>query len=266
MKIFISADIEGVTGVTHGNETELGHAEYQAAREQMTAEVVAACEGALQAEATEIWIKDSHDTGRNLIAARLPREARLIRGWSGHPMMMLQELDKTFQAVLLVGYHSGAGAGKSPLEHTVDGGSLIAVKINGRPISEFMIDLYNTAYHHIPLVFVSGDQGLCETVKELNPNIETVAVKEGRGDSTINLHPQLAVERIKEGTAKALQGKLEACQVNLPDHFSVEVVYRLQAKAYQFGFFPGAQQVDPRTVLFETSDYFEVLRFFLFAL
>ncbi len=97
-------------------------------------------------------------------------------------MMMLQELDKTFQAVLLVGYHSGAGAGKSPLEHTMDGGSLIAVKINGRPISEFMIDLYNTAYHHIPLVFVSGDQGLCESVKQLNPHIETVAVK-GRAGS-----------------------------------------------------------------------------------
>ena len=63
MKVFISADIEGITGVTHWNETELGHAEYQAAREQMTAEVVAACEGALEAGAQEIWIKDSHDTG-----------------------------------------------------------------------------------------------------------------------------------------------------------------------------------------------------------
>ncbi|OGO32818.1 MAG: amino acid amidase [Chloroflexi bacterium RBG_16_54_18] len=266
MKVFISADIEGITGVTHWNETELGHAEYQAAREQMTAEVVAACEGALEAGAQEIWIKDSHDTGRNLIASRLPREARLIRGWSGHPMMMLQELDSSFQAVLLVGYHSGAGAGKSPLEHTMDGGSLIAVKINDRAISEFIIDLYNTAYHRIPLVFVSGDQGLCEAVKLLNPHIETVSVKEGRGDSTINLHPQLAAELIREGTKKALQGNLEACQVDLPVHFSVEVVYRLQAKAYQFGFFPGAKQVDPRTVQFATDDYFEVLRFFLFAL
>jgi D-amino peptidase len=181
-------------------------------------------------------------------------------------MMMLQELDSSFQAVLLVGYHSGTGSGCSPLEHTMDGSSLIAVKINGREISEFMIDLYNTAFHHIPLVFVSGDQGLCETVKQLNPHIETVAVKEGRGDSTINLHPQLAIELIRDGTTKALLGNLEACQVDLPDHFNVEVVYRLQAKAYQFGFFPGAQQVDPRTVSFETSDYFEVLRFFLFAL
>jgi D-amino peptidase len=265
MKVFISADIEGVTGVTHWNETELGHAEYQAAREQMTAEVKAACEGALQAGATEIWIKDSHDTGRNLVAAGLPREARLIRGWSGHPMMMLQELDSSFQAVLLVGYHSGAGAGRSPLEHTMDG-SVTAVKINGSPISEFMIDLYNSAYHRVPLVFVSGDQGLCEQVKLLNPNIETVAVKEGRGDSTINLHPQLAVDRIREAAEQALKGDLQACLIGLPGHFSLEVVYRTQAKAYQYGFFPGARQADALTVKLETDDYFEVLRFFLFAL
>src|SRR5512135_3300506 len=104
MKIFLSADIEGITGVTHWDETELSHEENAAAREQMTAEVAAACEGALEAGATEIWVKDSHDTGRNLIAARLPPEARLIRGWSGHPFQTLTQLDHTFQAVLLVGY------------------------------------------------------------------------------------------------------------------------------------------------------------------
>lgn len=265
MKIFISVDIEGITGVTHWNETELGHAEYQAAREQMTAEAAAACEGALQAGASEIWVKDSHDSGRNLLASKLPREARLIRGWSGHPMMMLQELDSSFQAVLLVGYHSGAGAGKSPLEHTMTG-NLTAVLVNGQPISEFMIDLYNCAYHRIPLVFVSGDQGLCESALQLNPHITTVAVKEGRGASTINLHPGLALERIRQGAAQALQGDLLACLVDLPERFKVEVIYRYQARAYQYGFFPGARQSGPVTVQLETDNYFEVLRFFLFAL
>lgn len=265
MKVYISVDIEGVTGVTHGNETELAHAEYQAAREQMTAEATAACEGALQAGATEIWIKDSHDTGRNLLASKLPKEARLIRGWSGHPSMMLQEMDGSFQAVLLVGYHSGAGSGSSPLEHTMSG-SVTAVRINGRDISEFMIDLYSCAYRGVPLAFVSGDQGLCDHVRELNPHITTVAVKEGRGDSTVNLHPQLAVECIREGAARALQADLKKCLYQLPDHFSVEVIYRNQAKAYQYGYFPGARQSGPLAVQFETEDYFEVLRFFLFAL
>src|SRR5512142_1232397 len=106
MKVYISADIEGITGTTHWDETEKKHADYAEFREQMTAEVVAACEGALAAGASEIWVKDAHDSARNIIAGRLPREARLLRGWSGHPYLMMDQLDKTFQACLMIGYHS----------------------------------------------------------------------------------------------------------------------------------------------------------------
>src|SRR5512136_2420739 len=121
MKIYISADIEGVTGVTHWDETDLGKAESSLFREQMTAEVAAACEGALQAGATEIWVKDAHDSARNIIAAKLPQEVRLSRGWSSHPFAMVQELDETFQAVMMIGYHSRAAGGTSPLAHTMTG-------------------------------------------------------------------------------------------------------------------------------------------------
>ncbi len=130
MKVYISADIEGVTGVTHWDETELQKDDSKVFREQMTAEVVAACEGALQGGATEIWIKDAHDSGRNLIASKLPKEACLIRGWTGHPFMMVQELDTSFSAVLMIGYHSRAGAGTSPLAHTMTG-ELAHVTLNG---------------------------------------------------------------------------------------------------------------------------------------
>jgi D-amino peptidase len=109
MKVFISADIEGVTGITHWDEADRLKPEYSEFREQMTAEVSAACEGALQAGFTEIWVKDAHASARNLIAAKLPRETRLIRGWSGHPFSMVQELDASFDAMLMIGYHSRVG-------------------------------------------------------------------------------------------------------------------------------------------------------------
>jgi len=265
MKIFISADIEGVTGVTHWNETELSHAEHAVAREQMTAEVVAACEGALQAGATEIWVKDSHDTARNLIAARLPQEARLIRGWSGHPFQTLTQIDKTFHATLLIGYHSGAGFGKSPLEHTWSG-NLMCVKLNGRYISEFSLDALTGSYVGAPVVFVSGDQGLCAHVADTNPNIQTVAVKEGVGEAMVNIHPDLAVARIRAGVTQALQSDPESCRLSLPEHFSLEMRYRQHSRAYQMGFFPGACQTGTFTVEYNTGDYFELLRFFMFAI
>ena len=74
---------------------------------------------AISAGATEIWVKDAHDTARNLIAARLPPQARLMRGWSGHPYQMVDGLDASFKALLMIGYHSRAGSDTNPLAHTL---------------------------------------------------------------------------------------------------------------------------------------------------
>ncbi|MCJ7789554.1 MAG: M55 family metallopeptidase, partial [Candidatus Atribacteria bacterium] len=81
MKIYISADIEGVTGIAHWDETEKSKSDYQKFAQQMTDEVKAACEGAVNAGVEEIWIKDAHDSGRNIIAVDLPEIIRLVRGW-----------------------------------------------------------------------------------------------------------------------------------------------------------------------------------------
>jgi D-amino peptidase len=264
MKVYVSADIEGVTGVTHWDEASLHKADSDASREQMTAEVAAACEGAIAAGATEIWVKDAHDTGRNLIASKLPQEARLIRGWSGHPFMMVQELDSTFAGVVLIGYHSRAGTATNPLAHTFTG-RITHLKLNERYASEFLIDAYTAAYVQVPLVFVSGDQGLCDDVALLNAHIGTVAVKEGIGESTVNLHPQLAVARIREGVTQALNGEVGRCQIPLPSDFSVQIRYRDHFQAHRCGFYPRAQQVDAHTVQFDAQSYFEVLRFLLFV-
>ncbi len=264
MKFFISADIEGITGVTHWDETDLEKEGFASAREQMTAEVVAACEGALQAGATEIWVKDAHDSARNILFSRLPHEARLIRGWSSHPLMMMQELDETFQAAALIGYHSRAGSNTSPLAHT-NTGALMSVTINGQQASEFLICAYAASMLKVPLVFVSGDKGLCDEVTGVNPAIGTVAVKQGVGNSTINIHPELATARIRQGVANALQGDLSKCHLPLPDHFMVEIQYKDHTKAYTNSFYPGAELKDPKTIRFENDQFFEVLRLLTFV-
>jgi D-amino peptidase len=264
MKIFISADIEGVTGVTHWDETNLQKDESELCREQMTAEVAAACEGALQAGATEIWVKDAHWTGRNIIQGKLPHEVRLVRGWGPDPFMMVQELDGSFRGVAFVGYHSRAGAGSSPLAHTMTG-KFVHVKINDQYASEFLIHCYAAAFLKVPSLFVSGDKGICDEAVQFIPKIETVAVKEGIGDSTVNIHPDLATSRIRSGMEKAVRGEPGGCLLALPDHFKVEIVYKEHTNAHLLSFYPGAKLVGPNAVQFESQDYFEVLRFFLFA-
>ena len=195
---------------------------------------------------------------------RLPQEVRLIRGWSEHPFLTLQELDNTFQAVALIGYHSRIGSGGNPLAHSYTG-KVRYIKINGREASEFLVDAYTSAYIGVPLVFISGDQGICDEATDFNPAIATVAVKRGVGNSTINIHPDLAVACIREGMEQALKSGKGQPMVALPDHFSVEIRYREAYNAYRYAFYPGARQTGDATIGFETSNYYEVLRFLMFT-
>ncbi len=264
MKVYLSADIEGITGTTHWDETEKKHADYAEFREQMTAEVVAACEGALAAGASEIWVKDAHDSARNIIAARLPREARLLRGWSGHPYLMMDQLDKSFQACLMIGYHSRAGSAANPLAHTMSGYDAY-VKINERFASEFLINAYTAALEGVPVVFLAGDAGLCAEAAEIVPGISSVAVKDGLGGATNNIHPLTAVEKIRSGVEQALRRDCATCTLELPKRFAVEIRYNDDTRAYAKSFFPGASLKDPFTIQFKATDYFEVLRLFLYV-
>jgi len=264
MKFYISADIEGITGVTSWDETDIDKPAYAIAQKQMTAEVAAACQGALQAGASEILVKDAHSTGRNILAGDIPHEARLIRSWSGHPFGMVEELDETFQALALIGYHSRAGSGASPLAHTMSG-AITYAKINDRFASEFLFAAYTAALVKVPLVFVSGDQGLCTEINQFHPHIHTLAVKSGIGESTNSLHPAVAVEQIRAEVTRALSGDLSRCLIPLPEHFRLELRYRQHARAYVASFYPGAKQLDDHTILFESDSYFEILRYMLFA-
>ena len=131
MNVYISADIEGITGITHWDETEKTNPDdYIQYQDQMTKEVAAACEGALNAGATEILVKDAHDSGRNILADRLPEDVKLIRGWSGHPLCMVQELDESFDAAVFIGYHSRAGSDANPLAHSMSL-KLDSIDLNG---------------------------------------------------------------------------------------------------------------------------------------
>lgn len=264
MKIYISADIEGVTGVTHTHEATKTETDYSEFREQMTNEVLAACKGAQNSGAKEIYIKDAHSTGRNIIAHKLPECIKLIRGWGRNPYGMLQELDDSFDAIIMIGYHSRAGSDTSPLSHTFND-NISQIKVNNNFASEFLINAYTAALVKVPIVFVSGDEGICQEVISLNKHINTVAVKIGVGGSTISIHPELALKKIEEGVNNILRSNISKIRIELPQHFRTEIEFRRHDSALRASFFPGVNRIGPKSILFETHDYFEVLRMIMFV-
>ncbi len=265
MKIYISADIEGVCGCTDWDDATKGTSDYPEFQKQMNKEVRAACEGALAAGATEIYIRDAHGSARNLVAAELPENTRLVRGWSRHPYMMMQELDSTFDAAVMIGYHSPAGCAGNPLAHTMSK-SIAEVNINGEPASEFHINRYTAMLENVPVVFVSGDQEICDLATEAMPGLVTAPVKTGTGASTVNIHPDFAVEMIRSRVQQALYDRPALDVDTIPASFTVTISYKNPKDAYKASFFPGARLISPVTIGYEAGNYFDVLRLFLFTL
>ena len=264
MKVYISADIEGVSGTTTFTEASRNEAVYAEFRDQMVRETAAACEGALAAGATEILVKDAHGGANNLIAAELPRPTQLVRGWSGHPLCMIQELDTSFDCVLFVGYHARAGAGGNPLSHTLSSSKLHRIFLNELPASEFLIHYYAAAMIDVPVVLLTGDEMICSEVYDTDPNIYTVAVKDGRGASTINMHPLDAAETIRAVSETAVRNAHRISPGLVPEQINLRLVYKDQKVAYRCSQYPGAKLAEPYTVEFQAKNYNEILQALVF--
>ena len=188
----------------------------------------------------------------------MPEGVTLIRGKSGHPYNMMFGLDETFDGVLYVGYHAPAGNGGNPISHTSTGNSN-QILLNGKVMSEFMLNTYTAAMMGVPAVFISGDEGICGLAREMVPGITTAAVKKGVGACTINMSVAAADRLLKEKVKEALSGDLKACRIAMPEQFEYVVNYKDLKKAYQMSFFPGAERVDERTNRVVSRDYKDIV-------
>lgn len=173
MKLFISADIEGCAGLALTGETHKAEAVYQAFAKEMTEEVLAACEAAREAGADEIVVRDGHGDASNIDPLRMPDYVTLIRGKSGHPYNMMYGIDETFDGVLYIGYHAPAGDPEFAISHTSTGNSLY-IHLNGKVMSECMLNSYTAAFKGVPVLFLSGDEKICRLAKELVPGMQKV--------------------------------------------------------------------------------------------
>lgn len=257
MKLFISADIEGTTGIAHWNETEKNHPDWQYFADQMSREVAAACQGAIDAGYDEIWVKDAHDSARNINPRLLPECVRIFRGWTGEYPSMMAGLDATFDGVVFTGYHSGAGWSTNPLSHTMNGRNN-QVLINGVKASELTLNALCAAHFGVPVYCVTGDRGLCEYIQSVNPNIAAVPVNEGVGGGVLSIHPDLAVKRIRETVADAARRSRHDCLFPMPGTFFVRVSFKRHQDALNAAQYPGVTCQDDVTAVFQCDQYMQL--------
>ncbi len=261
LKVYISVDMEGISGIVHSEQVSSEGHDYNIARKWMAEDVNSAVEGALEAGATEVIINDSHGSMRNILPSDLHPRATLISG-SPKPLSMMQGIDGTFTACVFIGYHSKAGTTSSILDHTYSGASIYSIKINGSELPELGINALVAGYFNVPVIFISGDSEVCKQAQSiLGDKIVTVAVKDGFGRTAAKLLPMdEARKRIKEGVNLALKriNDIKPFKMNPPFNFEIEFLYSSQAEMAEL--IPGVKRVSGRGVSFTTRDFIEAFK------
>jgi D-amino peptidase len=261
-KIYISVDMEGITDVIDWKETGFGD-DYQYCRTLMTKEANAAIEGALDAGATEVIVRDAHNSARNLIPDLLNKKAKLIRSWSGGPSMMMEGIDDSFDAAIMIGYHAKAMSINATLDHTMNG-NILDLKVNDISLPEAGWNGLIAGYYSVPVIFISGDKAVCEQAKSIFGKIDTVAVKEGIGEASINLHPAVSQELIKKGVKLSVNNISKFKPLKMKHPYTIEIYFKHEEKASRLSYYPNAKRIGTYGVQYSNNDFFEIMRFFNF--
>jgi D-amino peptidase len=261
MKVFICVDMEGITGVADWEDVSRTGKDYDYFRRIMSNEANAAVEGALAAGATDVIVRDAHGSARNILPDLLNEKAKLVRAWSGGPKMMMEGIDTSIAAAVLIGCHAKAGTRDAMLEHT-SSGSVTDFSINGISMPEAGYNALIAGSYGVPTVFVAGDRAICEQVKALIGPLETVAVKEGIGSAAVNLHPDAARVRIRAGVEKALRNLKSAKPYVIAPPYTLVLKLKEEEQVHSGSFYPGAKRTGEWELTYETNSILELMTAF----
>jgi D-amino peptidase len=266
LRVFISADMEGVTGVVNAAQLGPGEFEYERFRKLMTGEVNAAIDGALAAGATKITVADSHGNGLNLLVEELNPKARLIRSWP-RPLEMMEGVEGGFDAALFVGYHASINTPQAVRAHSISSRRFYDLRLNGQRASEGLLNAAIAGHFGVPVVLVSGDDAaVAELQRTVGPGLAGVVVKRAIGyHAADNLAPELARQRIRAETEAALRRLGSAKPFVMPGPVRLEISFKSMINAEVLALLPVVERVDGATVACAARDIVEAVKFVSFV-
>ncbi len=255
LNIYISVDMEGITGIVDRDQVTRGEGDYERCRRLMTQETNVAVQGALDAGTTYVLVNDSHGSMLNILIEELHPEAHLITGYPKDYAMM-EGIDDSFHAAMFVGYHARPGTIGGILDHTYSSMTVFSVKINGIDMPELGLNAWLAGHFKVPVVFLSGDKGACDQTQEiLGENVETVAVMEGVARSAARALPlEKAHGLIRKKVKQAIEKRNEIKPYVLDEPYEFEITFLKSNNADNPSLVPGVERIDGRTVRFTSID------------
>jgi D-amino peptidase len=249
MKIYISADIEGVAGVVSPQQGTMGNGEYERARRLMTQEVSAAIDGAFAGGATEVLVNDSHGDMRNLLPDELDPRAELISG-KPKPLNMFEGLTREHAGVICLGYHARARAA-GVLAHTTNGFAFGRIRLNGAELGEAGLYGAYAGSLGVPVVMLSGDDCLKSETRSLFPDARYAVVKHAIGQRAArSVSPERSRDLIRSEAEAAVRHAYATRPLTIPGPYRLEVELNTPALCDLASVIPAATRLDPVTVAF----------------
>jgi D-amino peptidase len=266
LKIYISADMEGVVGVVSDAQISPDGFEYERFREFLTAEVNACIEAARAAGATEILVGDSHGNGQNLLIDRLPDDVMVVRSWP-RALGMMEGIDDSFDGVIFLGYHASTANERGVRAHTFSSASVTALRLNGMSMSEASVNAAIAGHFGVPVIMVSGDNVAVAETQVIVGDIEGAVVKWAKGfHSAQTLTPNAAYKVIRERTKAAIERIDEFEPYVLETPLRLELSLKHYRPVELLSYLPNVERVNSHTVRFVGQDIVEISKFLEVAL
>jgi len=264
LKIYISADMEGIAGVVTGEQLGPQGFEYARFREFMTQEVNAAIEGALAGGATQIVISDSHGNGQNLLIEKLPKDVLIVRSWP-RPLGMMQGIDETFAGAIFIGYHTGTTNLQGVRAHTLSSARLTDVRLKGVSVSEAGLNAAIAGHFNVPIIMVSGDDAVVKETTALLGNIEGAVVKWASGfHSAKTMTPTASCDLIRDKARRAVSRLRDFKPYKLSAPIELSVTFKNYRMSEVLSYLSIVERTDAHSIKFVGKDIVEVSKFLTF--
>ena len=265
LKVYISVDMEGITGVVTDQQLGPTGFEYQRFREFMTQEALAAIQGARDAGATEIVISDSHGNGQNLLIERLPADVTVIRSWP-RPHMMMQGIDSTFDAAVMIGYHSGTHNPTGVRAHTISSARLTGIELNGVPASESHISAAIAGHFGVPVVMISGDDAAVGEATAAFAGIEGAIVKRALSfHSAATMTPEAGQKLIREKVRTGVQKRTQIRPHVLRAPIRLDITFKSYRVPEILAYLPIVERPTSHSIRYTARSILDISKFIEFV-
>ena len=257
MRIAISVDMEGISGVVSFKQITTGSAEFARAQRLATDDVNAAIAGAREAGATRFVLHDTHSLDEiNLLIDELDEGAEYV---GGQPLLLWEDLGVEYDAAFLIGYHGRAG--QAAIMSHVFTDLICDVRLNGKSAGEGALAAALAGYYDIPTVLVTGDDWVASEMRNWCPTIETAQTKVSITRYAARCLPiKEARANIRDAARRAMAGLAEHRPLRLVQPTSLDVRWRNNQTARSVALMPGVELVDQDTTRFADDDYAQVDR------